>query len=58
MIEGCKICGVSDQNTLSFLVNHLYPPKFVGFICNYPKSPRYVEFKKLEKLLSLSLIHI
>ncbi len=54
MIKGCKICGVSDQDTLSFIVNHLYPPKFVGFICNYPKSPRYVEFKKLEKLLSIN----
>ena len=53
MIKGCKICGVSDQDTLNFIVNHLYPPKFVGFICNYPKSPRYVEFKKLEKLLSI-----
>ena len=54
MIKGCKICGVSDQDTLNFIVNHLYPPKFVGFICNYPKSPRYVEFKKLEKLLSIN----
>ena len=54
MIKGCKICGVSDQDTLNFIVNHLYPPKFVGFICNYSKSPRYVEFKKLEKLLSIN----
>ena len=54
MIKGCKICGVSDQDTLSFIVNHLYPPKFVGFICNYPKSPRYVEFEKLEKLLNIN----
>ena len=54
MIKGCKICGISDQDTLSFIVNHLYPPKFVGFICNYSKSPRYVEFKKLEKLLNIN----
>ena len=54
MIKGCKICGVSDQDTLNFIVGHLYPPEFVGFICNYPKSPRYVEFKKLEKLLSIN----
>ena len=52
MIKDCKICGVSDPDTLSFIVNHPYPPKFIGFICNYQKSPRYVEFKKLEKLLS------
>ncbi len=52
MITDCKICGVSDSDTLSFIVNHPHPPKFIGFICNYQKSPRYVEFKKLEQLLS------
>ena len=54
MIKDCKICGVSDSETLSFIVNHPYPPKFIGFICNYQKSPRYVEFKKLEKLLNIN----
>ncbi len=54
MIEGCKICGISDPDTLSFIVNHPYPPKFVGFICNYQRSPRYVAFKKLEKLLNIN----
>ena len=54
MIKGCKICGVSDPDTLSFIVNHPYPPKFIGFICNYQKSPRYVNFKKLEKLLNIN----
>ena len=54
MIKGCKICGVSDPDTLSFIVNHPYPPKFIGFICNYQKSPRYVEFKKLEQLLNIN----
>ena len=54
MIKGCKICGVSDPDTLSFIVNHPYPPKFIGFICNYQKSPRYVEFKELEKLLNIN----
>ena len=52
MIKGCKICGVSDPDTLSYIVNHPYPPKFIGFICNYQKSPRYVELKKLKQLLS------
>ncbi|MBD1142680.1 phosphoribosylanthranilate isomerase [Pelagibacterales bacterium SAG-MED35] len=54
MIKGCKICGVSDPDTLSFIVNHPYPPKFIGFICNYPKSPRYVKFNKLERLLNIN----
>ena len=54
MIKGCKICGVSDPVTLSFILDHPYAPKFIGFICNYQKSPRYVEFKKLEQLLSIN----
>ena len=57
MIEGCKICGVSDPDTLNFIVNHQYSPCFIGFICNYPKSHRYVEFKKLKKLLSINKIN-
>ena len=56
MIKDCKICGISDPDTLRFIVNHPYPPKFIGFICNYPKSPRYVEFKILEKLLKINKI--
>ena len=54
MIKGCKVCGVSDVKTLNFLINHNNPPIFVGFICNYPKSSRYVELKKLKKLLSVN----
>ncbi len=54
MIKGCKICGISDPNTLNFLINHPHPPKFIGFICNYPKSPRYVEYKNLKKLLNIN----
>ena len=53
MIKGSKICGVSDLNTLKFIISHKYPPQFIGFICNYKKSPRYVEIKKLKELLSL-----
>ena len=51
MIKGCKICGISDSNTLNFLINHPHPPTFIGFICNYPKSSRYVEYENLKKLL-------
>ena len=53
MIKGSKICGISDLDTLNFIINHPYPPQFIGFICNYKKSPRYVEIKKLNKLLTL-----
>ncbi len=53
MIKGCKICGIKDSNTLNFIVNHPYPPKFIGFICNYPKSLRHVEPNSLKKLLNV-----
>ena len=53
MIRGSKICGISDLDTLSFIINHPYPPQFIGFICNYKKSSRYVDIKKLNKLLAI-----
>ena len=48
-----KICGVSDINTLNYLINHPFPPRFIGFICNYKKSPRYVNFYNLKKLINV-----
>ena len=53
MIKGGKICGIKDSETLNFIINHPHPPKFIGFICNYPKSSRYVEFNDLKKLLNV-----
>ena len=53
MIKGSKICGISDSQTLNYIINHQYPPQFIGFICNYPKSKRYVEFNDLKKLISI-----
>ena len=47
MIKGSKICGISDLDTLNFIIHHKYPPQFIGFICNYKKSPRHVEIEKL-----------
>jgi phosphoribosylanthranilate isomerase len=52
-MKGSKICGISDLNTLDFIINHQYPPQFIGFICNYKKSSRYVEVEKLNELLKL-----
>ena len=54
MIKGSKICGISDINTLNFIINHPHPPQFIGFICNYKKSSRYVEIEKLKKLLAIN----
>ena len=53
MILKSKICGVSDVKTLKFIVNHNYPPQYIGFIVNYPKSKRYVDIKKLKELLKI-----
>ena len=53
MIKGIKICGISDLETLSYILNHQFPPKFVGFITNYKKSKRYVEYEKLKNLVSI-----
>ncbi|MDC0925922.1 phosphoribosylanthranilate isomerase [Candidatus Pelagibacter sp.] len=53
MIKGSKICGISDLDTLNFIINHPYPPQFIGFICNYKKSSRYVDIEKLNKLLAI-----
>ncbi|MBD1140810.1 phosphoribosylanthranilate isomerase [Pelagibacterales bacterium SAG-MED39] len=51
MIKDCKICGISDLNTLNYIINHKFPPRFIGFICNYIKSPRYVKSNKLKELI-------
>ena len=54
MIKGVKICGVSDIKTLNYIIEHSYPPQFVGFITNYKKSNRFVEFEKLKELLNVN----
>ena len=53
MIKGIKICGVSDPKTLSYILNHPHPPEFIGFITNYEKSKRFVEYEKLRALINV-----
>ena len=53
MIRGLKICGVSDPKTLNFILNHPHPPKFIGFICNYEKSRRFVRYEILKELINV-----
>ena len=53
MIRGLKICGVSDPKTLDYILKHPCPPKFIGFITNFKKSKRYVEFDKLKELINV-----
>ena len=49
-----KICGIKDSKTLKYIINHNHPPKFIGFITNYPKSKRYIEYESLKKLIDLN----
>ena len=53
MLKGIKICGISDLDTLNYIINHRYPPNFIGFISNYKKSKRYVTYEKLRILTSV-----
>ena len=53
MIQNCKICGVKDSQTLKYITNHKYPPKMIGFICNWPKSKRFVSDDQLKELLKI-----
>ena len=48
-----KICGIKDSKTLNYIINHSNPPKYIGFITNYPKSRRYIEYEKLKRLISI-----
>jgi len=45
-----KICGIKNIKTLEFINNHKYPPKFLGFIYNYPKSKRNLNLEQLKLL--------
>ena len=54
MIKNLKICGISDPKTLNYILNHPYPPKFIGFITNYKKSKRYVTLENLKNLVKVN----
>ncbi len=56
MIKDVKICGISDPETLNYILNHKYPPRFLGFITNYEKSKRFVRFEKLKELVNVNKI--
>ena len=54
MIKQIKICGISDTKILNHILNHPNPPKFIGFITNYRKSKRFVEYEKLKQLINVN----
>jgi len=45
MIKGCKICGISDPDTLSFIVNHPFHLNLLVL---------FVTIKKVQDMLSLT----
>jgi len=49
-----KICGISDSKTLKYLTEHPNPPQYIGFIVNYPKSKRFVNYNQLKELLKIN----
>ena len=53
MIKGLKICGVSDPETLNYILNHNHKPTMIGFITNYKKSKRFVDYEKLKDLIKV-----
>ena len=53
MIKGLKICGVSDPETLNYILNHNNKPTMIGFITNYEKSKRFVDYEKLKDLINI-----
>ncbi len=53
MIKGLKICGVSDPETLNYILNHNHKPTMIGFITNYEKSKRFVKLEKLKNLINI-----
>ena len=53
-MKGLKICGVSDPKTLNYILNHNQKPTMIGFITNYEKSRRFVEYEKLRELINVN----
>ena len=49
-----KICGISDSKTLKYLTNHPQPPEYIGFIVNYSRSKRFVDYENLKELLKIN----
>ena len=53
-MKGLKICGVSDPKTLNYILNHRHKPSMIGFITNYEKSRRFVEYERLKNLINVN----
>ena len=45
--------GSQILKPLNYILNHPHPPKYIGFITNYKKSKRYVEYENLKNLVDV-----
>ena len=48
-----KVCGIKDEKTLNYITTHPCCPDYIGFICNYKKSKRYIDINTLKKILKI-----
>ena len=48
-----KICGISNSKILKYLTEHPNAPQYIGFIVNYLKSKRFVNYNQLKELLKI-----
>ena len=46
-----KICGLSNPEHVKTCIN--FNADYCGFILNYPKSHRFINFKKAKELTSI-----
>jgi phosphoribosylanthranilate isomerase len=45
-----KICGLRDKDAINTAIN--FGAKYLGFVCNYPKSPRNVSPYQLVEIMN------
>ena len=58
MIKGIKICGVSNLDTLKFIIEHPFPPHFVGFITSLLPYKSLNSFNNFRHLLPFALFSL
>ena len=44
-----KICGLRDADAIQTAIH--YGAKYLGFVCNYPKSPRNISPSQLNEII-------
>ena len=49
MPSAIKICGLRDADAIQAAIH--YGAKYLGFVCNYPKSPRNISAYQLNEII-------